>query len=142
MPPCHNRPPRRSGFTLIEVVAAVAILSIGIAVILRYFLYVEASVNVMDTETEAGEFLGSAMDNLTVELLSNRTLRPEGGSGEVRINRRPARWEWSYAEVEPPEGMVWKPPLQEVVVSVSWRQDGRARDMRLHRYVTMKEGGG
>jgi prepilin-type N-terminal cleavage/methylation domain-containing protein len=129
----------RAGFTLIEVIAAVAILAVGMTVILRYFLYVYSAVDTVETEVEAGKFLRSTLDQLIVELQANRTLGVEHASGDSTVNGHPAVWEWSYASVRNPgPGQENTTQLQEITLKLTWGKAGR--NLELRRDAVIKEG--
>lgn len=133
---------RTRGFTLIEVVVAVSILAVGLTVILRYFLYACASVDTVETEMAAGDFLRSQLDGLALGLGQNGTLGATQGAGSAVINNRRADWEWSSAPVGlPDEGAdTGEKRLRSITARVTWKQDNRGRDLSVSRYVIMRGG--
>ena len=136
MLPFNNRP-RPRAFTLIEVIVAVSILAIGITVILRYFLYVNSSVDVLETDMVAGQFLKSTLDKIIIGLQANKTVSSEASSGSTTINGHLARWNWSFTPVKMGES----PPapgqdLQDLAVEIAWKQEGRDRSLQIDRYAS------
>jgi len=137
MSPRHNPFFLSAGFTLIEVVTAVAILSVGIVMILRYFLSSSAYLNRLEYEAGAISLLSSKMDSLALSAVQNGTLPGSGGQETVILNNRKARMEWSYSPVVDSGDSILRP--FEVSVRAVWTAGGRENELKLNRYVLIRE---
>jgi prepilin-type N-terminal cleavage/methylation domain-containing protein len=132
---------RGRGFTLVEVIVAVCILAAGITVILRYFLYACSQADTLETGMAAEEFAAATLDRLALELSVNGTLPADRESGVTTLNRREAAWEWYSSPGPALEGVPEEENrIRAITVALSWKQDNRGRDLRMGRYVVMRQG--
>jgi prepilin-type N-terminal cleavage/methylation domain-containing protein len=122
---------RRRGFTLLEVVVAMAIVGLGVVTLLEIFslgLRLGAKSSV---ETEAMAYGRRAMD----EVLARVAM--EQGAAQGSFDER-ARWQLRVQNVREPEptlslGAAWE--LKEVTITVRLRDSGREVEIKTFKLV-------
>jgi prepilin-type N-terminal cleavage/methylation domain-containing protein len=98
----NRLPGARRGFTLIEVLLAVSILSIGLVGVLRGYSTSTAAMERVQYDLDAGILLKTAMGELEEKAITQGTLEPGVSSGEFSpadeesLDRKySAPWLWS-----------------------------------------------
>lgn len=131
----------KRGFTLVEVIVAVSILAVGLAVILRYFLFVSTAVDTVETEMAAESFLQSTMDRLVIGLREKTISGEDAAGGTTVLNKHAAEWSWSFEPLPmAEEEQAASAKLHTIAVRCSWKQSGREKTARLDRYAAGKAG--
>jgi len=130
-PPC--------GFTLIELMTAVSILSIGIVLILRSYLSVVSALDSSQSRIDANVFLESKMNALSEELLRSQKMEKNSDSDTVVINGKDAQWSMDISDLE--EDPESKTDLSDIKLKVSWEEGNREKGATLETYVQRQEDG-
>jgi general secretion pathway protein I len=126
---------RRAGFTLLEVVVAMAIVGLGVVALLEIFslgLRLGARSSV---ETESMAYGRLVMD----EILARRNI--DEGATQGNLQNR-GRWQLRTKQVNEPErtlalGAGWE--LKEVTVAVRLTDAGRERDVELKTFRLVRK---
>jgi type II secretion system protein I len=141
MPRPHNvrRPP---GFTLVEVIVAVSILSIGLVVVLRYFLHITSAANILEIQTEAVLFAESKMQQVAVarmERAGEPVAYPENGT--ARFNNRDIRWTVESSPVDVGTVDPGQEPsrVERLTITMAWKVDGREQGQSFAGYFRVKK---
>ena len=124
------------GFTLIEVVIALAILGIGLTVIMELFSGGLRLGRVSEEYTKAMNYASLKMEEFTQE----KTI--EEGENEGEFDRT-FRWKTAVEKTDilpGDKGTEFKPPvdLYHIRVSVFWKSGSKDRSTSLESYKTMK----
>jgi type II secretion system protein I len=126
---------RRAGFTLLEVVVAMAIVGLGVVALLEIFslgLRLGARSSV---ETESMAYGRLVMD----EILARRNIDEGATQGNLQIR---GRWQLRTKQVSEPErtlalGAGWE--LKEVTVAVRLTDAGREREVELKTFRLVRK---
>jgi general secretion pathway protein I len=123
----NRRPNRRAGFTLLEVVVAMAIVGLGVVTLLEIFSLGLRLGAKSSAETEAMAYGRQAMD----EVLARRKI--DGGPSQGNLEER-GRWQLRIQTINEPErtlslGAPWE--LKEVSVDMRLVDGGRERQVEL-----------
>lgn len=122
----------RKAFTLIELVVAISILSLGIVMVLRSFLSANTALSFSRSKIAATQFLGSKLAEIEEISRSGVQLKNESSQGEVVLDGRVnARWEAETALVEEEE---FKNKIYCLKVKVAWLESGRGVDVSAVSY--------
>ena len=127
---------KRQGFTLIEVVVAIAILGIALTVIIELFAGGLRLARVSKEYTKAVNYANTKME----EVASQQTLEEGITEGEFDETYR---WRVAMNKVNLlPVEKPWevKPPIQlfQIRVDVLWRSGSKERSAGIETYRTMK----
>jgi len=122
---------RTEGFTLVEVLIALAVVSISLLALLR--LQLTSIRMTLSAEQKAQAVL--IADEKTADILSgcNGT---DGYAGVVEINGVGFRWQSKITDVQSP--LITRTNisgLKKAVVSVSWMQGKTEKDVRMTSYI-------
>ena len=90
----------KKGFTLIELMVSVSILSIGIVFILRSFLNMVSALDVSDAQIKAIQLLASQACVLEEQIKQEGGLAPGQEEKAVKIGLRDARWKMEVTVLE------------------------------------------
>jgi len=128
----------RNGFTLIEVVIAVAILGIGLTVIMELFSGGLRLARVSEEYTKAMNFASLKME----EIATQKTI--EEGQAEGEFDKT-FRWQVGVEKVDilpGDKGTEFKPPanLYHIRLLVLWKSGSKERSASLETYKTVKSG--
>lgn len=137
---------KKKGFTLVELMLAVSILSVGIVLVARSFLSVAAALDSSRNRIQALQLLETKMTELETKVREGQGALPESKQEEAKINNRDAvlKLEIVPLEVEglkPREEKLEedKEVLNEVVLSVFWQEANRDKDAILSTYFITKK---
>ena len=119
---------RQQGFTLVEVMVALAILAITLVVI---FSQQATSIKVGNEARITTKATFVAQERMA-GLITQRRLPIGEEEGEVAEAIPPLKWK-EIVEESATEGM------KRVTVLVQWKERGRERDLRLVTYVVSQE---
>ena len=123
----NHRPNRRAGFTLLEVVVAMAIVGLGVVTLLEIFSLGLRLGAKSSAETESMAYGRLVMD----EVLARRNLDAGANQGNFQES---GRWQLRIQPVNEPErvlslGAAWE--LREVSVVMRLTEGGRERQAEL-----------
>ena len=121
----------KKSFTLIEMVVAVSILSIGIVLILRSFLSSSGALGVVAGRIEALEILEAKMADLK-EKAASGALEDTNSSEEAVLDRRKAVYNLRVTGMNPEET---DENLKEVRISLDWQEDNKGQNEILATYL-------
>ena len=127
---------KRKAFTLVELMIASTILSIGIVMVLRSFL---SSASVLDTGENrimAAQFLEQKMAGLEEEAVKNGEIDPLNSEEQLLLNNRKAVFTTEIAHLED-EAIAEKISL--ATLTLSWREAGKERKKELSTYFRNQE---
>ena len=134
------------GLTLVELIVAVSILSIGVVLVARGFLTASAGLSSARNRITAVQFLESQMAHLQQQAIEEGGLHPTHDSGITDLNQRPATWDLEVIPVEPEvpaEEEAEKPrqpvELAEVRLRLAWQEGRRDQDVTLVTYLDYRE---
>ena len=139
----------KKAFTLVEMLLAVCILSIGIVMVLRSFLTAYDALDSMQTRLRAIEFLQEEMSILEIQVKTDGGIPADmADEQEVILGKRKAVYkseiipeEESDTSVEG-EAQVQKPkePLyQQIRLSLRWQEAGKMKERVLSAYMHVIE---
>lgn len=115
---------RQQGFTLLEVMVALAILAVALVTILSLQA---ASIDLGNEATVITKATLLAQERMT-GLISQERLRPGQDEGELKENIPPFGWKTTVEDTDR-EGM------QKVTLVVTWQEGSKTRDLELVTYV-------
>lgn len=125
-------PDTRGGFTLIEVIAALAIVSIGLLGLLRLHLMNLRTAGMAETTTLA---LFLAQEKMA-EATSAGWPAFGAGSGTVQANGSEFNWRTEVTNLDALASHgIARNALRQLNVDVTWRQGAGAKNLRMTTYV-------
>lgn len=129
MPHPFKRRNQNNGFTLIEVMVGLAVLSFGIVVIFETFFLslntYSSYSNYLKTQNWLDEKIWDMQDRLNHSAL----ITMNTDSGQVRVNNKDLPWNMNVGVVD------WDESLIEVNVNLSWQEGGRTVTSARHAYA-------
>jgi general secretion pathway protein I len=127
---------RTRGFTLIEVVVAMAILSVGIAVIIELFSGSLRLVKTSGEYTQAVNYARVKIEEMTVKPTVNEGIEEGEFDGAYRWQVDVKRVDILPARIE----IDYKPPVELFLVKVHvlWKSGAKERSTVLETYKTIK----
>lgn len=127
---------KRKGFTLIEVVVAMAILGVGIAVIIELFSGGLRLVRASGEYTQAVNYGRVKMEEMTVKPTLNEGTEEGEFDGTYRWQVDVKRMDLLPAKI----GTDFKPPVElyQVKIHVLWKSGLRERSTELETYRTIR----
>jgi len=126
-----------TGFTLIEVVIALAILGIGLTVIIELFSGGLRLARTSEEYTKAMNFAHMKMEEITSQQ------KIEEGSNEGKCDDDTFRWQVKIKKTDllPIEkDSDFKPPIElfQVIVDILWQSGSKERSARIESYKASK----
>jgi len=127
-----------AGFTLLEVVIALAILGIGLTVIMELFSGGLRLGRASQEYTKAMNYASTKLEEISVQ----DTIDEGGGEGQFDDTYR---WQVGVEKVDllpGDKGTDFKPPadLYHIRVSVAWKSGSKERTASFETYKTVKPG--
>ena len=128
---------KRSAFSMIELMVAVSVLSIGIILIARSFLSASSALSSCESRIVALSFLEGKMAEVE-ERAFNGEKNLAGPNESVSINGRKAEFKSGSQEMKigkGEDGLF----LNNVILNVGWREANRPYDEDLETYIETKK---
>jgi prepilin-type N-terminal cleavage/methylation domain-containing protein len=125
----------KKGFTLIELVMAVSILSIGVVLVLRSFLSSSGALNVIGDRLSAIEILEGKVSALK-EDASAGALKEANTNDRVDLNNRKASYSLHISKLNPDDK---ETNIEEVRLGLSWQEDNKGQEEILATYIENKK---
>jgi len=144
------------GFTLVELMVAVSILTIGITGVSRSFIGIIAALDIIDVEFQAMQFLETKMNKLEGEFIKTQQIKPVTVQEEVVIGVRSGVYKLEVIAVDVPEekdvypqeqdlGKIIEPntdiskeesktQLYQAKLILTWQQSSRERVAKLETF--------
>ena len=127
----------KKGLSLVELMIAVSILSIGIVLILRSFLSSASTLDSMYNRIKAMQLVEIKINDLEQESKEVGGVTARSSQQELELGLRPAT---EKLEITPLEVEGFKDVnLDEVRVSLSWQEAGKFQDTILVIYLPEKK---
>ncbi len=115
----------KRSFTLVELMVAVSILSIGMIFVLRSFLTTSGALGISESRLNAIQFLEEKMNEYEEKAASESDIEEGTGQAEVRLGSRDAAYS---SQVNSPQGEDIKEKFWEVRLALSWKEGVRDED--------------
>ena len=128
---------KRSAFSMIELMVAVSVLSIGVILIARSFLSASSALSSCESRIVALSFLEGRMAEIEEKALNGEE-DLAGPDESVSINGRKADFKSGSQEMKigkNEDGL----SVNKIMLSVGWREDNRPYDEDLGTYVEIKK---
>jgi type II secretion system protein I len=127
----HKSTDDNSGFTLIEIVVTLAILSIGLPVLLQSFSSVANNQKLSEDKTTVLYLLKTRMAEIELQGY------PDIGTEEGEFGENsPYRWRSEVHDVESDE---FEEGLRAVTVTITWLERGKAESTSMNTYVANRQ---
>jgi len=121
----------KKSFTLIELIVAASILSIGIVLVLRSFLSSAGALNLIADRLEALQILETRMGGLKEEAAAD-ALKPVSSADEIALKGRKAICNLQVTVLQPEDP---EQSLREAKISLVWDEDGKDQEEILATYL-------
>ncbi len=127
----HKSTDDNSGFTLIEIVVTLAILSIGLPVLLQSFSSVANNQKLSEDKTTVLYLLKTRMAEIELQGY------PDIGTEEGEFGENsPYRWRSEVHDVESDE---FEEGLRAVTVTITWLERGKAESTSMAAYIANRQ---
>ena len=137
MQPTYGTPARdRSGFTLIEVLLAVVILTTGISIVFRGFTTGLRAASLAQKETTAVMLAQMKVADVEIEAEEGLVLGSEEGDFEEEYEDRFPGYRWLIEIDEPEDELIIG--LYEVRVTIFWPDMDSERQLTITRFVVQE----
>ncbi len=124
-----SRPPARKGFTLIEIMIAVAILSLGLIMVLQGIARCSGLMNIAQNNLEATLLAEDKMAEMEIAVRQEGDPSFEGANGETEEGNISLRWQVELSPDPDYEG------LYSVTDTVYWTEGKRSGISSLDSYL-------
>jgi len=125
--PSDNR--HLTGFTFVEIIIAVAVLSSGLLYINEAYLRIIEGLNHVKLRNFAESFIENKLWEVE-DILLNQDTQPQSGSdGEVEYNNKDYAWNQEIAQLDE-QGYLFRADL-----SMSWREGIREITLSRSKYI-------
>jgi type II secretion system protein I len=121
----------REGFTLVELIMAVSILSIGVVMVLRSFLSSSGALGLISDRTAALQILETKIADLKESALAG-SLKPANTNEEIALNNRRAAYNLQVTSLKKKEE---DEDFNEVRTTLNWREDNKEQDETIATYI-------
>lgn len=132
----------RLGFTLVELMVSVSILSIGIVGVLRSFISMSSVLEISANRLEAARILEVRMDGIEEELVKDSEWEVQPEEEELILGNRAAEYtlEVSDFDLRPEEEEPEKEPIiiTEAKMNLAWKEGQISKDAWFATYFQKK----
>lgn len=137
----------KKGMTLLELMVAVSVLSVGIVVILHARLGVIVALDTAANKMRAWQILENKMSVLEQAVLEEGGIIMQSQQEDMMVGVRRAKWTLEMASVdmdgdgEEYEAWQWEenqPRLLEVTMKISWNEKKKNKNVVLAAYLPEK----
>jgi len=126
----------KKGFTLIELMVAVCILSIGLVIVMRSLLTVAGALDTGRNKIKAVQFMDEKLSRIRQNALEETGINYGTEQGETNLGNHRATWNLKIIPIEDEE---LKGYLNKVILTVSWREANIPKNAVLVTYLENKE---
>jgi type II secretion system protein I len=127
----HKSTDDNSGFTLIEIVVTLAILSLGLPVLLQSFSNVANNQRISEDKTTVLYLLRTRMAEIELQGY------PDIGTEEGEFGEN-SRYRWR-SEVHGVESDEFEEGLRAVTVTITWLEQGKTESTSMNTYVANRQ---
>ncbi|MDD4908787.1 MAG: type II secretion system protein [Candidatus Omnitrophica bacterium] len=120
------------GFTLVELMVAVAVFAVGSVFVLRSFLSSASALASLEDRVSALQIAQSQMDALEEQALQGKLTVSAMTREQAAVNNRSAVKE---VKVQDFYEETWQKKLLKADVSVKWQEADREKDVRVSCYI-------
>lgn len=124
------------GFTLIELMVTVCILSIGLVIVMRSLLTVAGALDTSQNKIKAVQFMDEKLSRIQQTALEEAGINYGTEQGETLLGSRKATWN---LEIIPLEDEELEGYLNKVILTVSWKEANIPKNAALVTYLENKE---
>lgn len=133
----RNKRQNPAGFTLVELMVAVSILSLGIVLVSRSFLSAASALNSAQSKIEAVQFLEGKISLLEEKAKQEKGLSAEEGKEEETvINNRVSVYN---SEIIPLEAEGLEENINEARLKLTWKENNINKNETMGSYFKNKE---
>lgn len=133
----RNKRQNPAGFTLVELMVAVSILSLGIVLVSRSFLSAASALNSAQSRIEAVQFLEGKISLLEEKAKQEKGLSAEEGKEEETvINNRVSVYN---SEIIPLETEGLEENINEARLKLTWKENNINKNETMGSYFKNKE---
>ena len=134
-----------AGFTLVEIMVAVSILSLGIVLVVRSFLNVASVLDTNQNRILAMQLLEARMVELELKAREEPGIEPQSKQEEAQVGLREAVYKLEITPLDIEELLVKQEEgkeeegINEVKLGVSWQEGSINKDVLLVTYLKNKK---
>lgn len=129
----------KKGFTLVELLISLVILSFGLVAIVGSFLVANRALSHSQNRLKAVEFLREKLFLLKQEALENGGLEPKEESLETKVGSRACVYKLEIAPVAPGPDVDLSQELNLVKLSLDWKEANIAKDVSVWTCLEKKQ---
>jgi prepilin-type N-terminal cleavage/methylation domain-containing protein len=129
---------RDEGFSFVELMVAVVILSVGLVFIIEGFIVAAGAMNTSSIRIQLVPILESKMYELELSAEENNGIERGTSEGEFLLDSRSASWNLEITGVEKEEELDLSDDLNEVKLEVSWQEKNLPRQIQVLTYLRNK----
>lgn len=138
------RSPNKKSFTLIELMLAVTILTIGVTMILKSFFTVANALNHIGNKIIALRFLDAQMAHFHQKALNRENILEGETPAAAELKKNGFQWRAYlspvfYSKLDEEEKGVEIKGLKEVRLVISWKEANRGKEEVLSAYLEVKD---
>lgn len=122
-------------FSLVELMIAVSILSIGIVAVVRSLLTSAQAIDSLNNRVRSMQILDEKL-NFFKEEITKGDLDNQSDEEEIKLNIRPASLYWKISKIQSKAGE--DTPLKEIDLKLSWKESGQEKESKLNAYFLKK----
>ena len=127
---------RVKSFTLVELMVAVSILSIGLVFVLRSYLTMSGALNTCALRISAIQFLETRMEELEEKAILEKGIKTGTDKEDVMLDAHEAVYSRDAALVGAGDA---KEDLDEAILKLAWKEANKDKDEVLAGYIRNKK---